>query len=169
MDSRPKSASEIRGRRTANRRVVLPGPGEGGPSFPAWAERRSTTRQPPRIETVSLVIPTKNEARSLFTVLEDVPDAVNEIILVDGLSSDVTEVMAKAVNPAVRIVRERSGEKGNALRTGVSNLQTFRDGARVIRTLFREQARAKRELSGEPNSLQGGEGATGGEAQGPAS
>jgi glycosyltransferase involved in cell wall biosynthesis len=244
------------------------------------------------------VIPTKNEARNLFTVLEHVPDAVNEIIVVDGLSSDVTEAMVKAVNPAVRVVQERSRGKGRALRTGfaaatgdlivamdadgsmapteipnmlyflahdfdfvkgsrfiigggslditplrrvgnhalvslanllyrsqmtdlcygyfafrqqfldyldlkstgfeveteitaravllglrvtevpsmelprrtgVSNLHTFRDGARVIRTLFREQARAKRELSGEPKTLQGDEGAAGREAQGPAS
>ena len=85
---------------------------------PRWAERRSTTRQAPRRVTVSLVIPTKNEARNLATVLEHVPDAVTEIILVDGLSSDATRAMASAINPNVRIVEELSKGKGNALRAG---------------------------------------------------
>jgi len=118
MDNSNQSDSENRGRRSTDRRAVPPVPGEGDPNYPKWAERRATTRQPPRVETVSLVIPTKNEARNLFTVLEHVPDAVNEIILVDGLSSDVTETMAQSVNPNVRIVEERSRGKGNALRAG---------------------------------------------------
>ncbi len=86
--------------------------------LPAWAERRSTTRRPPRVDTVSLVIPTKNEALNLATVLEHVPDAVTEVILVDGLSWDVTETMAAACKPDVRILEEVSPGKGNALRAG---------------------------------------------------
>jgi len=34
-----------------------------------------------------LVIPAKNEARNLATVLENLPDCVDEVILVDGRSS----------------------------------------------------------------------------------
>ena len=83
-----------------------------------WVERRSSSRKAPRRVTVSLVIPTKNEARNLATVLEHVPDAVTEIILVDGLSSDATRAMASAINPNVRIVEELSKGKGNALRAG---------------------------------------------------
>jgi glycosyltransferase involved in cell wall biosynthesis len=75
------------------------------------------------VDTVSLVIPAKNEARNLATVLEHVPDAICEVILVDGLSSDVTEAMAAACNPDVRIIKERSPGKGNALRAGFAAAQ----------------------------------------------
>lgn len=68
--------------------------------------------------SVSLVIPTKNEARNLAWVLEQVPDCVDEIILVDGASVDATRTMALACRPDVRFVAESGPGKGSALRTG---------------------------------------------------
>jgi len=62
---------------------------KGQTELPRWAERRTTTRPPPHVVIVSLVIPSKNEARNLATV----PDSVSEVILVDSLSSDVTETI----------------------------------------------------------------------------
>ena len=76
--------------------------------------RRSTTANP----TVSLVIPVRNEARNIGWVLEQVADVVTEIILVDGDSTDVTLVTARAYRPDVRIVPQRGTGKGSALRTG---------------------------------------------------
>ena len=71
-----------------------------------------------RASTVSLVIPTKNEARNLSHVLERIPDIVDEVILVDGRSSDVSTLMAKSCRPDLRIIMEPSAGKGCALRAG---------------------------------------------------
>lgn len=73
---------------------------------------------PAGMVTVSLIIPTKNEARNLGSVLEDVPDCVDEILIVDGASVDATRTMALACRPDVRIVEQSGPGKGNALRTG---------------------------------------------------
>jgi glycosyltransferase involved in cell wall biosynthesis len=68
--------------------------------------------------TVSLVIPTKNEAPNISWVLEQVPSCVNEIVLVDGRSTDATVVTARACRPDLRIVAQERDGKGDALRTG---------------------------------------------------
>jgi hypothetical protein len=73
--------------------------------------------QTPR-PTVSLVIPAKNEARNLPHVLENLPDGLDEVILVDGRSRDVSMIAAKACRPDIRIIVESNPGKGNALRTG---------------------------------------------------
>ena len=86
--------------------------------YPEWAERRTKARRQPPVETVSLVIPAKNEARNLATVMEHVPDVVTEVILVDGRSNDVTRSMAKLCHSEVRIVQPQAKGKGNALRAG---------------------------------------------------
>jgi len=46
--------------------------------------------------TVSLVIPTRNEARNVADVLDRLPKMITEVILVDA-SSDVTKLMAARV------------------------------------------------------------------------
>jgi len=82
------------------------------------APRRSAAKKPPRA-TVSLVIPTKNEARNLAWVLSEVPDdIVDEIVLVDGDSVDATRLMALTCRPDIRIVEQTGPGKGTALRTG---------------------------------------------------
>ena len=68
--------------------------------------------------TVSLVIPTKNEARNVSWVLGQVPDCVDEVVLVDGDSVDVTVLMAQTCRPDIRVVQQEGPGKGNALRTG---------------------------------------------------
>src|ERR1035441_10344019 len=110
--------SESGERRSPERPELHPVPDKGQTELPRWAERRSRTRPPPRVVTVSLVIPTKNEARNLATVLDHVPDSVSEVILVDGLSSDVTETMAAVCKPDARVLKVASPGKGNALRAG---------------------------------------------------
>ncbi|TQF73948.1 glycosyltransferase family 2 protein [Rhodococcus spelaei] len=74
--------------------------------------------QDSRTGTVSLIIPTKNEARNLAWVLEQVPDCIDEIVLVDGESVDATRTMALACRPDIRVVAQNGPGKGNALRTG---------------------------------------------------
>jgi hypothetical protein len=54
--------------------------------------------------TVSLVIPARNEARTIAWVLEQIPDNVTEIIQVDGNSTDVTLSTARSYRPDIRVV-----------------------------------------------------------------
>ncbi|WP_371667096.1 glycosyltransferase family 2 protein [Streptomyces sp. NBC_00289] len=68
--------------------------------------------------TVSLIVPARNEARNIPWVFEQIPDCVDEVILVDGDSHDATVSMAVLCLPSVRSVRQSGPGKGNALRTG---------------------------------------------------
>jgi glycosyltransferase involved in cell wall biosynthesis len=68
--------------------------------------------------SVSLVIPVKNEAANIAWVLEQIPSCVDEIILVDGHSTDVTLVTARYCRPDIRVVTQQGSGKGSALRTG---------------------------------------------------
>ena len=68
--------------------------------------------------TVSVVIPTKNEAQNIGWVLERIGPIVDEIVLVDGLSSDGTVEAALAVRPDVVVVNHRTPGKGEAVRAG---------------------------------------------------
>ncbi|KAF0960133.1 glycosyltransferase family 2 protein [Rhodococcus sp. T7] len=68
--------------------------------------------------SVSLVIPVRNEARNIAWVLEQIPDNVTEIILVDGHSTDATLTTARSYRPDIRVVRQEGTGKGNALRAG---------------------------------------------------
>jgi glycosyltransferase involved in cell wall biosynthesis len=67
---------------------------------------------------VSLVVPARNEARNIPWVFEQIPDCVDEVILVDGDSIDSTVHMATTCLPTVHHVRQSGPGKGNALRTG---------------------------------------------------
>jgi len=71
-----------------------------------------------RIAKVSLVIPTLNEANNIGFVLEHVPDRVDEIVLVDGHSTDDTIAAARAVRPDLVAVKQVGSGKGAALRAG---------------------------------------------------
>lgn len=88
--------------------------------------KRSTVKRVDGVSTqrrrsglVSLVIPTKNEARNLAWVLGQVPPCVDEVVLVDA-SIDATRTMAFACRPDVRVVDQIGPGKGNALRAGFS-------------------------------------------------
>jgi glycosyltransferase involved in cell wall biosynthesis len=70
--------------------------------------------------SVSVVIPTKNEARNVGWVLERMPSYVDEVIVVDGLSTDGTVDVAKMIAPDVVIVHEDRPGKGAAMRAGMA-------------------------------------------------
>ena len=74
------------------------------------------TKQRPA--TVTLVIPARNEARNIAWVLEQIADDVDEIILVDGDSTDATLITARSLRPDIKVVRQNGIGKGSALRTG---------------------------------------------------
>jgi Glycosyl transferase family 2 len=68
--------------------------------------------------TVSLVIPAKNEARNIAWVLRLLPDYIDEVILVDGNSTDDTIDVARSVRPDIVVVTDERPGKGAALRAG---------------------------------------------------
>jgi glycosyltransferase involved in cell wall biosynthesis len=68
--------------------------------------------------TVSVMIPTLNEAGNLPYVLNTIPNWVDEIVLVDGRSHDDTLRIAKVLHPEIRIIKELRPGKGAAMRAG---------------------------------------------------
>jgi glycosyltransferase involved in cell wall biosynthesis len=64
------------------------------------------------------VIPTLNEAENLPHVLGRLPSGVNELIVVDGHSTDETVQVAQDLRPDVRVVLQDKEGKGNALACG---------------------------------------------------
>lgn len=68
--------------------------------------------------TVSVIVPAKNEAQNLEHVLPMIPSWVDEVILVDGHSTDSTIAVAEYLMPSIKVVRQEGRGKGNALRAG---------------------------------------------------
>lgn len=71
--------------------------------------------------SISVVIPTKNEARNIGWVLEHMDPMVDEIVIVDGLSTDNTIEVARMVRPDVVVIRHLVPGKGEAVRAGFSS------------------------------------------------
>lgn len=67
---------------------------------------------------VSVVIPALNEASNLPHVLPRIPRWVDEVILVDGYSTDGTPEIAERLWPGIRIITQQGNGKGAALRSG---------------------------------------------------
>ncbi len=92
-----------------------------------WAfifERGKLNRRPRRVlpsnyvPSVTVVVPTLNEAENLPYVLPLIPDLVTEVLLVDGHSTDNTVEVARQLRPDIRVVQQKGRGKGAALRTG---------------------------------------------------
>jgi glycosyltransferase involved in cell wall biosynthesis len=82
-------------------------------TMPGRPGRRTTTGA-----RISVVIPTLNEAANLPHVFDRLPECIDEVILVDGHSTDDTIAVAQALMPSVRIVLQEGKGKGNALACG---------------------------------------------------
>jgi glycosyltransferase involved in cell wall biosynthesis len=95
---------------------------EGFPGETRPALEGPAPAQPSR-PRVSVVIPTLNEERNVGWVLERLPDVVDEVILVDGRSTDDTVAVARSVRPDIRVVLETTPGKGAALRAGFAAAQ----------------------------------------------
>jgi len=70
------------------------------------------------LHDVSVVIPTRNEAKNLPYVLDKLPEDVGEVILVDGNSVDDTVAVARELRPDIVVVHQSRRGKGNALAAG---------------------------------------------------
>lgn len=82
---------------------------EGGGEF----QRRRKSRP-----TVSVVIPTLNEGPNLEFVLPRISPWIDEVVIVDGSSTDRTLDVARELLPEIQIVRQTGHGKGDALRAG---------------------------------------------------
>ncbi|MDO9710397.1 glycosyltransferase family 2 protein [Paracraurococcus lichenis] len=72
----------------------------------------------PAMPRVSVVLPTLNEAQNLRVLLPLLPNWLEEVVIVDGHSTDGTVETARAVREGVQIVQAERRGKGAALRAG---------------------------------------------------
>lgn len=84
-------------------------------TLPCHENPASPSSSPP--ETISIIVPARNEAKNLKIVLPLLPD-VHEIIVVDGHSVDGTAEVARRVRPGVDVITQTRKGKGNALVCG---------------------------------------------------
>ena len=67
---------------------------------------------------VSVIIPTLNEEKNLPQLFAAIPDIVDEVVLVDGRSTDNTVALARQLRPDIKVVMEKRKGKGIALKSG---------------------------------------------------
>lgn len=77
--------------------------------------RLATPAAPP---SISVVIPTLNEAQNLPHVLAAIPEWVDEIVIVDGGSTDGTTDIARQHRPDAAVLEQTGRGKGQALAQG---------------------------------------------------
>jgi glycosyltransferase involved in cell wall biosynthesis len=82
-----------------------------------WLGKRLERRRANR-PTVSVVVPTLNEAANLPHVLGRLSKGMEELIIVDGHSVDDTVGVAQALRPDARVILQNRRGKGNALACG---------------------------------------------------
>jgi glycosyltransferase involved in cell wall biosynthesis len=70
--------------------------------------------------TVGVVIPCLNEVRNLPQVFSRMPDGLDEVVLVDGGSTDGSVEYAQQRWPSLVVVRQTRSGKGNALACGLA-------------------------------------------------
>jgi hypothetical protein len=88
--------------------------------FRRWTGRAAAedTEDRPREIAVSLVVPAMNEEHNIGWVLRRIPDIVDEVILVDGNSTDRTVAISQAIRPDILVITQGQPGKGAALRAG---------------------------------------------------
>jgi glycosyltransferase involved in cell wall biosynthesis len=100
------------------RKVTEPRPIRVGMSRVRQVRPRPSRGTRPKNPTLSIVIPTLNEADNLPFVFSTLAGLDAELVVVDGRSSDDTTRVAKALRPDVKLVHETRKGKGIALRSG---------------------------------------------------
>jgi len=73
--------------------------------------------------TLTVIIPTFNEENNIESVLSGLPDMVDEVLIVDGNSSDNTVKKIRELLPEANILFQPGKGKGDALRHGFDNAQ----------------------------------------------
>jgi glycosyltransferase involved in cell wall biosynthesis len=73
----------------------------------------------PKAWRVTALICTRNEAENLPHVLPLIPDFVDEVLMIDGHSTDDTVAVAERLRPGIRVLQQPGTGKGRAIRFGV--------------------------------------------------
>ena len=76
--------------------------------------------KPENYPEISVIICTLNEAGNLPFVLPQIPDWVDEVILVDGRSTDNTLSIAQNLRPHTKVLLQPGKGKGDALKFGIA-------------------------------------------------
>jgi glycosyltransferase involved in cell wall biosynthesis len=93
--------------------------------------------------TVSVIIPARNEAANLPHVFDTLPGWVDEVIVVDGHSTDDTVAVAQRLRPDAMVIAQPGTGKGDALMAGFAaasgeilvmiDADGSTDGAEIVR------------------------------------
>jgi len=81
---------------------------------------KSPNNKPAGYPSITVIVCTVNEAANLPHVLPLIPEWVDEILLVDGHSTDGTVAVAQKLCPRVRVLLQTGKGKGDALKLGIS-------------------------------------------------
>lgn len=82
----------------------------------------ATVHEAERLEPkITLLICTLNEEKNLPYLLPQIPSFVDEVLIVDGHSTDGTVALARQLCPRARILVQPGKGKGDALRYGIAN------------------------------------------------
>ena len=102
-------------KKASGEKLPLPGssPPEATPSPEAAAEGNQ------QWPTITALFCSLNEAPNLSRVLPKIPSQVDEVLLVDGHSTDGTVELAKRLRPDIRVLYQQGRGKCDALRYGV--------------------------------------------------
>ncbi len=93
------------------------------PAIPVWylpvaRERKSSVPRDTHFPLpCTVIVPARNEADTLFPILHELTGLVDEILVMDGHSSDGTVEIAQSLN--IRVVQDNGRGKGAALRQGI--------------------------------------------------
>ncbi|NQV74951.1 MAG: glycosyltransferase, partial [Bacteroidetes bacterium] len=79
---------------------------------------------------VYVIIPAFNESKSIGKVIADIPDLVNETIVVNNASTDNTEIIAK--EHGATVLRENRKGYGYSCLKGIDYLQTKANANDII-------------------------------------
>jgi glycosyltransferase involved in cell wall biosynthesis len=86
---------------------------------PVWQDEGRAENTIRRLgRRITVVIPAKNEARNIGWVVERLPSFIDELVIVDGRSTDRTVEVVLALRPDAVIVNDKRPGKGAALRAG---------------------------------------------------
>jgi glycosyltransferase involved in cell wall biosynthesis len=92
--------------------------GVAGRVRPAFPRYRPISADLAIAPSISVVIPARNEAANLPHVFHTIPEWINEVVLVDGRSTDNTVEVARRLRPDIKVVSQKGAGKGDALLAG---------------------------------------------------
>jgi glycosyltransferase involved in cell wall biosynthesis len=97
---------------------------------------------------VSIIICALNEEESVVRVLSKIPNWIDEILLVDGHSTDNTIETARMTLPKIKVLSQPGIGKGDALRCGITSAT-----GEIIVTLDADDATDPNEINKFINAL----------------